>query len=117
MYVIGRKQESDSHRRANLKYKRNNREKLRLKDKEYRERIKLKVYNHYTHNDIKCKICGFKEIHALSIDHINNNGAYMRKNKIHGLGRDFYVWIIKNNYPDDLQVLCMNCQFIKRSMA
>jgi hypothetical protein len=23
-------------------------------------------------------------------------------------------WIIDNNYPPSIQILCMNCQFIKR---
>lgn len=50
-------------------------------------------------------------IDALSIDHIDGGGAKHRK----GLTTsNIYRWLIKNNFPTGFQVLCMNCQFIKK---
>lgn len=54
------------------------------------------------------------DIRCLTIDHINGGGTKEReKNKIPS-GQAFYTWLKKNGYPDGYQVLCMNCQFIKR---
>jgi hypothetical protein len=30
-------------------------------------------------------------------------------------GLEFYRWLIKNNYPEGYQTLCMNDQFIKKA--
>jgi hypothetical protein len=72
---------------------------------------RLKVINAYGG---KCVCCGESEPCFLAIDHIDNNGAYMRKNKLHPKnGRELYYWIIKNNYPDIFQILCHNCNSAK----
>ena len=58
-----------------------------------------------------CSCCGETEPLFLSIDHINEDGAEMRK--IHGSGIDFYRWLKKHDYPGGFQVLCMNCNLGK----
>lgn len=68
------------------------------------------VLNHY---GAVCKCCEEAEYRFLTIDHIDENGKEMRK--IHGSGNSFYRWIIKNDFPNDLQVLCFNCN-IGRSL-
>lgn len=75
-------------------------------NKDYRRRIRLKVLFHY---GMICACCGEKNIEFLTIDHINNDGNEQRKT----FKTDFYIWIIKNNYPYDLQVLCQNCNSAK----
>lgn len=58
----------------------------------------------------KCSCCGETEPMFLSIDHVNNDGAEMRKNGVHSRGGSpFYQWLRKNGFPDGFQVLCMNC--------
>jgi len=82
---------------------------IRLKRK-----IKLMILTHYGNGKLACARCGFIDIRALSIDHINALGAkHKRENKIRS-GDGMYSWLIKNNYPQGYQTLCMNCQFIKR---
>jgi len=76
---------------------------------------RVKVIKYYGNNQIVCVRCGFKDMRALSLDHKNGNGNKHRKSLGLGSGSEFYNWIIKNNYPDGYQVLCMNCQFIKAS--
>lgn len=55
----------------------------------------------------KCSCCGEDNPGFLTIDH--KNGCGTKKRKLHGVGLRFYRWIIKNGYPDDLQILCYNC--------
>jgi len=71
-----------------------------------RSKLKVKIFSHY---GSKCKCCGQSEIDVLTINHINNNGAEHRKEIKLSCVDKFYYWIIKNNFPDDLQVLCWNC--------
>lgn len=79
-------------------------------------RRKLIIFNHYCNNDIRCMCPGCKEImfEFLTIDHINNDGSEQRGKK-HPIGPNFYKWIIDNNFPDDLQILCWNCNIAKRT--
>jgi len=96
------------HKEQNRKYRENNRQKIRELSKKYHERLKLQVLIHYGGDPPKCS-CGFSDIRALTIDHINGGGRKHRS-QMHIM---FYQWIKKNHFPDGYQVLCMNCQFIK----
>ena len=82
---------------------------------QYRAQLKREVLTHYGNGKCACIQCGFDDIRALSIDHINGIGNEHRE--ILGItgGRPFYVWLKKNNFPEGYQTLCMNCQYIKRS--
>jgi hypothetical protein len=82
-------------------------------NKELRERQRTIVYNHY--GDM-CACCGESQIKFLSVDHIYNDGAKFRKalGRQHALGVWWYKWIIDNDFPDYLQLLCMNCNFGKQ---
>ena len=75
---------------------------------------KLLVLRHYGGNPPKCAKCNEKNIKFLCLDHINNDGNIQRK-KLSKLGTVFYRWLIKNNFPKGLQVLCYNCNRIKSS--
>ena len=86
------------------------------KTAELRTKIKRQVLTFYGNDKCACVKCGFDDVRALSIDHINGNGAKQRQQEsgLRGGGIRFYTWLIKNNYPKGYQTLCMNCQFIKR---
>jgi len=75
---------------------------------------KKAVIEKYSGGKNCCVLCGFTDIRALSIDHINGGGHQHVKEIKKTSGCSFYSWLIKNNYPEGYQVLCMNCQFIKR---
>lgn len=75
--------------------------------------LKEKVLTHYGNNKLECVQCKENRIDCLTIDHINGKGNEHRKEiKIRGA---IYGWLIRNNYPDGYQTLCMNCQFVKRA--
>lgn len=59
----------------------------------------------------KCACCGESERAFLSIDHIDNSGAYHRKNKTQGAS--LYVWLKRNAFPQGFQILCYNCNWAK----
>ncbi|MFA5706889.1 MAG: HNH endonuclease [Candidatus Neomarinimicrobiota bacterium] len=58
----------------------------------------------------KCACCGETEWKFLSLDHVDNDGAEHRR-KI-GQSR-IYEWAEDNGYPDNLQLLCYNCNMAK----
>lgn len=77
-----------------------------------RERLrkfKSMVFEHYGQ---QCVCCGVTEEAFLTIDHINKNGKEHREEV--GQGTAFYRWIVKFNYPVDLRILCMNCNYGQR---
>lgn len=55
---------------------------------------------HFHTNPIDCVF--------LTIDHKNNDGYKSRR-----AGMGLYYWIIRNNFPADLQTLCWNCNLGK----
>jgi len=61
----------------------------------------------------KCVCCGETELKFLAIDHINGNGNQHRKEVCPN--GSLYAWIRKNNYPNDFQILCHNCNQSKGS--
>jgi hypothetical protein len=77
-------------------------------------RLKQDVLTHYGNGKCACVRCGFEDMRALSIDHINGGGNNFRKQNKLTSSYCFYGWLIRNNYPEGHQTLCMNCQTIKR---
>lgn len=77
-----------------------------------RRKLLEEVIQHYSPG-MCCVRCGYNDIRALTIDHIDGNGKKHR-DAIGGGGTVLYYWLRNNGYPDGFQVLCMNCQFIKR---
>jgi hypothetical protein len=79
--------------------------------KNHRQKLRNLVISHYSNGTLKCCKCGFSDIRALCVDHINGGG---RKHS-QELGGHVYEWIVKNNYPENMfQILCQNCNIIKK---
>ena len=77
---------------------------------EKERQVKRDTLIHYGNGKLACVKCGFEDIRALSIDHINGGGA-AHKRYINNI--NLYRWLKKQGYPMGYQTLCMNCQFIK----
>lgn len=96
-------------------YRKSHHEQIKLSQQKQRRKVKTEIISHYSPN-LSCVRCGFNDIRALSIDHIDGGGKRQKEeigvSRIGGIG--FYRWLIRNNFPEGFQVLCMNCQFIKR---
>lgn len=61
------------------------------------------------HYGMKCVCCNITQQEFLEIDHINGDGTEHRLE----IGRHIYEWTISNNYPNNLQILCANCNRCK----
>lgn len=109
-YVERHKAEIKEH---NKQYAEQNRDKISSYRNRHNRNLKIKVLTHYGNGKLACVQCGYDaNLRALSIDHINNNGAEHRRE----LGRQgvaFYRWLITNDYPEGYQTLCMTCQWAK----
>jgi hypothetical protein len=91
-----------------------NQNKSAVRAREYKKKLKYKVFSYYSNNYLQCNRCGLIGIDNLTLDHINGYGTRHRKATSKTAGHIFYNWIIKNNYPNGFQLLCWNCQLIKR---
>jgi hypothetical protein len=76
------------------------------------ERVKGKVFAAY--GGYICKGCGTTDRRVLTIDHIYNDGAEERRQGLNG--GTLYRSIVKRNFPPRYQILCMNCQWVKRAV-
>ncbi len=88
---------------------------MRVTQRKRSQKLKTQVLVYYgADNLLACVKCGFSNIDALTIDHINGNGSKHRRDLCNHSGVSFYYWLVKNNYPEGYQTLCMNCQFIEQ---
>ena len=101
---------NEYNKRDYWKYPVRRREQHNLRNK----KTKLEVFTHYGGNPPKCSQCGITDIRVLTIDHINNDGAKHRREIGSYAGTSFYLWLRVHNYPEGYQVLCWNCNWIKR---
>lgn len=83
-------------------------------DRAWRLIRKTRTLTHYGGGKCACVKCGFRDVRALSIDHINGGGTEDRKSDPKLVGQSVYYYLHKYGYPSGYQTLCMNCQFIKR---
>ena len=119
-------QNQETIKAKSRKYHHNNKEKIAERKHEYytknKEKLNLRSHEYYLKNNQKlhvqaiyalggmCAICSFDDIRALQIDHINGDGADERRNTH---ADAFHKDIIAGG-RSDLQVLCANCNWIKR---
>lgn len=69
-----------------------------------RQRILIKLGS-------QCIICGFSDIRALQIDHIEGGGTELNKQQNWSTR---YRSILNDTYTVKVQLLCANCNWIKR---
>jgi len=95
----------------NYSWKRKNKDRVAAIARRCYAKLRTRIFDHYG----PCVCCGEKRTEFLTIDHIENNGGLWRKaNPKHANGNRFYLWIIRNGYPEDLQSLCWNCNQAKQ---
>ena len=75
-------------------------------------RLRIEIFNHY---GWECRCCGETMREFLSLDHINNDG-YLDKNPNGDKksGKELYLLVKKQGFPQKYQTLCMNCNWGKK---
>jgi len=98
------------HKDKKTEYRKSNKKRDQETRQKHQSKLKEIVISHYSDKSMKCQKCGFSDMRALSLDHIDGGGSKHLKE----IKTNLYSWVIKNNFPKMFQVLCMNCQWIKR---
>lgn len=75
------------------------------------QELKREVLTHYGFGNCACVRCGFDDLRALSLDHIEGKSGSQDNGRY---GNGLYAWTRDNDYPAGYLTLCMNCQVIKR---
>ena len=57
----------------------------------------------------------YTDIRALQIDHLLSDGSKQKRTLKFEDGSALYRWLIKNAFPKGYQVLCANCNWVKRA--
>jgi len=112
-YLAGVKRWNYQNREQQRQYRKNNLEAARRRSRDSRRRLRLQVLQHYSPL-LRCHRCDFSDLRALTIDHVEGHGAAHRRTLGRSAQTAFYTWLRSQGYPSGYQVLCMNCQFIKR---
>lgn len=85
-------------------------ERFSLNTKSYRDRFKLRVYEKL---GSVCSKCGFSDIRAIQIDHVNGGGS----KELSKLTWAQYMKKVEKSADEgtgEYQLLCANCNWIKR---
>src|SRR6185437_3365212 len=82
-----------------------------MSSSEYTQKLRSKVLDHY---GWMCSCCREIEPLFLCIDHKNNNGAAHRRELGSRSSSALYRYLIKNDFPDEFQTLCFNCNHGKK---
>ncbi len=90
-------------------YYQKNKDLCKARTKQKNKIIREKILNFYGN---KCACCNEANSKFLTIDHTNGDGSEHRRSiskTKRNSASSFYKWIIKNNYPNFLRLLCWNC--------
>ena len=112
--------------KANKEWRLNNKDKTAIYNKKWsiKRILRGRTYRSYSRDKLFeilggkiCVSCGFDNVYALHFDHINDDGKDDRKK--HGNNSNLYRYYIKNpeECKQNLQVLCANCNWIKKHKA
>jgi len=66
------------------------------------------VLTHYGRGKVECVCCGEKQFDFLTLDHVNNDGYQDKRYKNYDR-RHYYKYLIRHNFPSNLQTFCWNC--------
>jgi|TARA_Y100000034_G_C6604637_1_gene263132 hypothetical protein len=89
------------------KWRIKNRDRIKARMKIWRQERRIQLLK--LAGGLRCKKCGFKDVRALQVDHVKGIGT---RNRL-GMQTKAIFIDIKNN-PKNYQVLCANCNWIKR---
>jgi hypothetical protein len=113
---MSKKKYTEKQRLARLeavnRYQARNPQKVHQRLKDRREKIRLALLAGYSQGTMKCARCGFADLRVLQLDHINGGGSRYR-----GAGNNYteYLSLIRAGFPPGYQILCSNCNWIKRA--
>lgn len=110
--ALWRKNNLDKYRLYQAKWRSKNRLKFNKYQVKYRKNLRLSLIALLGG---KCNRCGFSDIRVLQVDHINGGGRQeFIKVRTSGGAYDRYILNEIINGSTKYQLLCANCNWIKR---
>ncbi len=100
----------DRIKKNSMKWKKKNR---KIVNKQTTERRAKTINILFDFLGRQCVFCGFDNVKALCLDHIDNNGSENRKKFKHSTLEYSYYSKHLDEVGNMLQVLCYNCNMIK----
>ena len=97
----------EKDKEARRRYNNANPETSRKIDRDSRARVRQRVLDKFGG---KCGRCGFSDSRALQVDHVNGGG----KRELKNVTRAAYLKKVLSDTTDTYQLLCANCNWIKR---
>ncbi len=97
-----------SSTQRNRRYFQGHKDLVNNSNRTYKQRLRNKIIDAYGG---KCSKCNFLDRRALQIDHINGGGTKERRELSN---YQIMLKITKENYPKTYQILCANCNAIKK---
>jgi hypothetical protein len=82
---------------------------LRKNANNFHKKTKKIVIEHYTKGKMRCELCPEDVWEIFELHHPQLDGKKHRENTNGKAGMKFYRWIIKNNFPYEITVLCPSC--------
>lgn len=73
--------------------------------------LRREVLIYYSKGVPQCACCGELIYEFLTVDHIDK--SVYKLHKKYTYGTKLIWWIVKNNFPEGFQILCMNCNLAK----
>lgn len=109
-YDKTRYKENENYRQSIVNFKKNNPEKVKESNRKYHQKNRDRLFKML--GDVCCR-CGFEDKRALQIDHINGGGI---KERALFNTKDYHRIVLKSleNKEKKYQLLCANCNWIKR---
>lgn len=102
-----RKAHPEKYREATRRWRERHPDRARQSWREQYTKLRVRVLEQY---DNKCNRCGFVDSRALQIDHVYGGG-----NKEHAVIRNSGVYRRALKQPKEYQLLCANCNWIKKA--
>jgi len=99
-----------ANNRRQLSYKNNPANRIKILERQHKQYRQL-ITETLEHYGGRCSCCGVSIFEFLTFDHINGRRPEHRNRQYSGL--TLVKWIISNNYPEEIQVLCYNCNCAK----
>lgn len=109
--AVYRRKNRTALRAASRKHYKNNKKNILERGRIYRLTTKAAALRKYGG---KCVGCRTRELAILSIDHINGDGGRERRTS-RKIGTSFYLSLLRKKTRNDLQVLCLACQWRKNA--
>lgn len=108
--MAGRYKDKDYQKKYHLAHKEEENKRDRAYNRDKTKEYKSNIFNIL---GMKCVWCGFDDIRALQIDHVKGGGIKERKyESSRGYYKNILMKVLQGS--KDYQILCANCNQIKR---